>query len=72
MGVKSTTRLTREEAERRYVQFKLDEKREKYARKVKQFSDTDLENILEEMNDAKYEGGGFDNFLIGAAEDADA
>lgn len=64
MGVKSTVSITRESAERRWVDMKLESKRPKFEAKAKELSDTELENALEEMNDARYGGEGFDNYAI--------
>ena len=71
MGVKSTVRLTRQEAEDRYVQFKLDRKRPKYEAMAKEKSDEDLELLIERWNDEAYDGQGFDNYSIVASHDED-
>lgn len=64
MGVKSTVRLNREEAERRFVEMKLERKRAKYQDKAKALSSVELEDILERWNDEAHEGEGFENYLV--------
>lgn len=71
MGVKSTVRLSRREAEERYVRFKLSEKtlERAYRAEAVRMSDTELEDVLERLNDESYRDnygsyGGFDNYSI--------
>ena len=63
MGVKSTTRLTREDAEALYAEFKARDKIRKYRSKAVAMTDKELEDEIERLND-KYLDGGFDNYLI--------
>lgn len=66
MGVKSTTTLTRQAAEDKYVEMKTDRARAKAYR----LSNSQLEAELERLNDKAVDeltgtpGGGFDNYLI--------
>lgn len=72
MGVKSTTRLSRNEAETRYVSEALKEQVAKltaiYEARASTMTDVQLEDELERINDEyfqrEYGSGGFDNFLI--------
>lgn len=70
MGVKSTVRLTRKEAEAQFVSNYIDAKRNKAEIKAKQkvlaLSNVALEDALEDYNDFLYRDtmGGFDNYLI--------
>ncbi len=72
MGVKSTTRLTRAKAIDLFVEFSMrDQKLVRMLRaKAELFSDAELEEELERMNDVWSNemfgsGGGYDNYLIG-------
>lgn len=59
MGVKSTTEITRAEAERRLVEHRLQAMRPQIEQCVRHYSDHDLEVVLEaNLNDP------FVNFLI--------
>jgi hypothetical protein len=71
MGVKSTVHLSREEAERRYIDHIIDTVlRPRLVSQVSFLSDTELEDVIERFNDEKYEsGGGFDNYIIDARTD---
>lgn len=64
MGVKSTVRLTRDEAEQKYV----DLNEVKILRQLKSIAvamdDEELENTLESLNDKANDGEGFENYLI--------
>lgn len=60
MGVKSTVDLTRERAEEKYIKLK----RMLYAPSSFMYSDLELENILEELNDEVNGGEGFENYRI--------
>ncbi|UTU09629.1 hypothetical protein CcrBL47_gp343 [Caulobacter phage BL47] len=71
MGVKTTVRLSRQEAEERYVRFKLADKTlaRSYRAQAALMSDKDLEDVLERLNDESYRDdygtyGGYDNYLI--------
>lgn len=64
MGVKSTVSLTREEAERRYVNLLLDDSRSRLELAVQALSNTVLENALEGLNDEIHDGEGYENYLI--------
>lgn len=60
MSVKSIVELTRNQAERKYYDLlaKLHNDR------LWMFSDTELEILLEEMNDKAHDGEGFENYII--------
>jgi hypothetical protein len=68
MGVKSTKNLFRQEAEEKYVSLKLKMELEKQKRiwraEAVAMDDTDLENVLERMNDQANYGEGFENYCI--------
>lgn len=68
MGVKSTIDLTRQEAEKRYVRIIVDLAAKKVRLSASQlaatWSDKQLEDVLERMNDAANDGEGFENYLI--------
>jgi hypothetical protein len=57
MGVKSTVRLTRAEAEQRYINYLIQPPRTL-------FSNEQLADILERMNDEVHGGQGFENYVI--------
>lgn len=69
MGVKSTVILTREEAEKKYVDLKL--KDESLVRTLRaeaaQMGEVQLENELETLNDKQAGGEGFENYLISSS-----
>jgi hypothetical protein len=71
MGVKSTVRLTREEAERRFVELYVKRKENKIRAKAVALSDQELEDKLERWNDAVHDGEGFENYLIVQSHDED-
>jgi len=71
MGVKSTQRLTRAEAENLYVELKLEGKRAKFELKAKNFGSEELENLLEAMNDDAHGGEGFRNYIVEDGEPYD-
>lgn len=76
MGVKSTVRLTRAQAIDRYVRLKAELKVRKWRAQAELLNNVDLENRLEEMNDAVYDrqygdSGGFDNYSVVPEEDLD-
>jgi hypothetical protein len=66
MGVKSTQSLSREEAEKLYVELRM--KDPDFIRQVRveavQMDSTSLEEALESMSDKANGGEGFKNFLI--------
>ena len=64
MGVKSTTKLTREEAEQKFIYFTQEMSKRSLKRGVKIYDDTKLEDILERMNNEVHDGEGFDNYRI--------
>jgi len=66
MGCKSTTVLTRDQAERWCVEAMLEDAslKRRLRSEVVLMSNEDLECKLEELNDAKFSGGGFDNYSI--------
>jgi hypothetical protein len=68
MGVKSTIDLTRDEAESRLVDLFLDIQMEKVRfilrGHVAQMDNTDLEDQLEDLNDERAGGEGFENYRI--------
>lgn len=66
MGVKSTVYLTREEAERKFVELYMQRKKlqQKARAKAVMLSDTELEDKLEIWNDEAHDGEGFENYLI--------
>lgn len=68
MGVKSTTELTRKDAELNYIDQKLKAKERKLQAKVAAMSDKELEDALEKLSDddciAQYGHTGFVNYLI--------
>jgi hypothetical protein len=73
IGDKSTTRLTREDAARRYADLKAELKRERWIAKAMAMTDSELENALEDLNDEAFEirygvREGFDNFSIVPAD----
>lgn len=67
MGVKSTQRITRKEAEDKY--WILDAELNKKKKCLCHLSDTDLEDKLEEMNDLARGGEGFENYIITEKDD---
>jgi hypothetical protein len=65
MGVKSTITLTREEAEKKYAELKIELSEKRRLRsEACLLEDIELENILEEMNDMVNDGEGFENYSI--------
>ena len=70
MGIKSTVRLTRTDAENRYIEHRLIAVREELRREVQQIADVHLEDVLEAQSDERareqnsFVTSGFDNFLI--------
>lgn len=64
MGIKSTHRLTRGQAELRYIKLYNDRQLKKAKAKLAKLSDTELEDVLEKWNDEAFDGEGFLNFLI--------
>lgn len=67
MGIKSTTHLTRQEAIEKYADLKLDsvDPRRQFMAEAMVMPRKQLEDKLEEMNDARYDSGeGFDNYII--------
>ena len=65
MGTKSTTNLTRKDAEDMYVSFRQDEMTRILRAEAVLLNNKQLEDKIEEMNDKTYDDGyGFDNYLI--------
>ncbi|AXQ69916.1 hypothetical protein HOU03_gp352 [Caulobacter phage CcrSC] len=71
MGVKSTVRLSRQEAEERYVRLKLEDQAlaRSFRAEAVMMTDTQLEDVLERLNDDRYRdeygsSSGYDNYLI--------
>jgi len=66
MGWKSTIVLTRDQAECLCVEAMLEDAslKRRLRSAVLLMSNEDLEAKLEELNDAKFSGGGFDNYSI--------
>lgn len=74
MGYKSTTVLTREQAEKMYVEFKAKILEKLFMDEAKIYNDQDLCAIIENMKDRQYEEDGytnFDNFVIGDPNEKD-
>lgn len=71
MGVKSTVHLSREEAERRYIDHIIETVlRPRLVGQVSYLSDTELEDVIERFNDEKYHDQmGFENYIIDARTD---
>lgn len=51
MSMRTTVAVSREQAEYRYVQLRLAEKRKKYERQAKQFSNSILEKRLDDLDE---------------------
>lgn len=66
MGVKSTTNLSRIEAEQKYMHLRIQEKafRRKILAEAVMMSDTELEDTLALLNDEANDGEGFENYAI--------
>lgn len=64
MGVKSTVHLTREAAEKKFVELFIIRKHQKIKAKATKLSDKDLEDKLEIWNDEAHDGEGFENYII--------
>lgn len=66
MSIKSTVKLTRDEAERKYVGLLTRYTNRSYVMEmwVKGLDDRELESNLEEMNDQVNQGEGFENYRI--------
>ncbi len=66
MSVKSTKDLTREQAEDKFVELYLARKdlEAKARREAAELTDKELEDTLEEWNDERAGGEGFENYLI--------
>lgn len=64
MGVKSTRTITFEEAFDMYADFKIDRERIRLRCEAMMMSRTDLENILEKLNDERSGGECFRNYSI--------
>ena len=64
MGVKHTVRLTRSQAEDRYVRVKLARKEQGIRAKATLLTDAQLEDKLELWNDQANDGEGFENYQI--------
>ena len=68
MGVKSTTTLTRQEAENKYVDLMKNNPAtlRRWRAQAVLMTDKELEDELERLNDATFEDGqgGFDNYSI--------
>lgn len=74
MGVKSTMTISRDRAERMYVEFKARLLDRQFRSQAVAMTDTELEDELERLNDEYYsreygDGGGFDNYIIGEQHD---
>lgn len=64
MGVKTPVTLSRGQAEERFIQHYLAQERIKYESFVKRFPNGPLETWLENANDEKHGGEGFENYII--------
>lgn len=64
MGVKSTQEMTREQAERRYAEILAEVARNDGLKLARGFSNQELEDHMEAMNDLRAGGEGFENYLI--------
>lgn len=64
MGAKSTMELTRVEAERKYVYLYEEIMRRHIKAQAVGYTNTELESVLERMNDEINDGEGFMNYLI--------
>lgn len=71
MSVKSTRTLSRQDAEERYVELRIEPVVQQIRAAIRveaaSKSDQDLEDDLERLNDAAHAGEGFENYLIQAA-----
>lgn len=63
MDIKSTYYLKRSTAERRYVERRLENMRPEIERQAESLKDSDLEVILEAINDDASQDG-FENYII--------
>jgi len=70
MGVKSTIRLTRADAEAKYVELRLTDPavHRQFRSQAVCMDSTELENELEKLNDRNHGGEGFENYWIVADE----
>ena len=64
MGVKSSITLTRQEAIDKGVDLLIETQRRKFEAMFVGMSNRELEDKLEEMNDAAHDGEGFENYII--------
>jgi hypothetical protein len=64
MGVKSTVHLTRQWAISRAVEMHQQKERRKIEALYTAMTDKELEDILEQMNDERAGGEGFENYFI--------
>lgn len=66
MSVKSTQRITRQDAESRYLNLRLADKKliGSIRGEAACLSNEELEKELEQMNDKHHGGEGFENYLI--------
>jgi archaellum biogenesis protein FlaJ (TadC family) len=64
MGVKSTRHLTRQAAEEKYVDLRQEETRRAIRAQAVAMNDTELEDMLERLNDTAHGGEGFENYII--------
>lgn len=64
MGVKSTVKLTRAQANERYVDLKVEGYRRALRAEAAMLPEGELEDVLAEMNDAAKGGEGFENYRI--------
>lgn len=69
MGVKSTYFITREAAESRWLDAQLEFERQRMMRWIKAMTDEELEDELEQLNDAQNGGEGFENYIIGKEDE---
>lgn len=69
MGVKYTKDLTRENAESRYVEYRIRwmDLERRFREEAALMSDGELESVLERLNDAAHDGEGFENYSIGSS-----
>lgn len=64
MGVKSTVHLTHTEAIEKYVDLTIGDARRILSAQAMAMSQKQLEDTLEELNDEKAGGEGFENYII--------
>ena len=64
MGVKTTIDLPRDTAEQKYVELRLDGIKRRLRAEAAAMDKSDLEDVLERLNDIAHGGEGFQNYCI--------